>query len=127
MEPNSKKAFLLSAGLHAAVLLLLFCSLDFSAPMPVVSNNDAQVINAIALEDSPILAPPTQAFKKPVKQETQATPTQPVAPQERAQAAAVSEKLAVPQDVKTTHQKIALKKPSKKELSKQLLAELEDE
>src|SRR5690348_8337925 len=63
---NSKKAFILSACLHVVVLLILIASFEFSAPMPVVSNNDSQVINAVALEDSPILAPPTKALEKPL-------------------------------------------------------------
>lgn len=134
----SKKAFYLSAGLHFFVLFLLIMSLAFSEAMPVETNNDSKIIQAIALEDSPILAPPTRALEKQqevkepplVKQETppaQAKPSsaKPAPAQESAKAPSSIEKLALPDDKKKIRPET--KKLVKKDLSKQLLADLEDE
>lgn len=135
----SKKAFLFSAGLHLFVLLLLIISLAFSEPMPVVSNNDSKIIQAIALEDSPILAPPTKATENPqpevkepplVKQEAQpaeakSSSSKPKKAEEAAKAPSTPEKIALPDDKKKSEAQP--KKLVRKDLSKQLLADLEDE
>ncbi len=138
---NSKKAFLFSTCLHVFVLMILIVGLEFSPSMPVVSNNDTQVINAIALKDSPILAPPTkavteqQSVQEPPLLKTKADKTagaaQPVQPKPAATEAASKappqvEKLALAPPKKKIAEK-PNKKLIRKELSKQLLADLADE
>jgi len=144
---NSKKAFILSACLHVFVLLILIGSLEFSAPMLVVSNNDSKVINAVALKDSPLLAPPTKAVEekplvkpevkeppllKPVPENTaeaKPLPPKPAPVEEAAKAPPPpEEKLAIATEPKKPLKESPPKKKIvKKDLSKQLLADLEGE
>lgn len=139
---NPKKAFIFSACLHVFILVILIGSFEFSAPMPVVSNNDSKVINAIALKDSPVLAPPTkvieekQVVQEPplLKQEPEASvpnskPSQPKRShqEEASKAPPKVEKLALAVQAKKVTEAHPSKKPANKDLSKQLLADLEDE
>lgn len=144
---NSKKAFILSACLHVFVLLILIGSLEFSEPMPVVSNTDSKIVDAVALTDSPLLAPPTKAVEekpiikseikeppllKPVPEEIaepKPLPPKPAPAQEAAKAPLQEEKLAITDELKkqVEEKNLPKKKMVKKEISKQLLADLEDE
>ncbi|HSW70799.1 MAG TPA: cell envelope integrity protein TolA [Gammaproteobacteria bacterium] len=137
MQPTTaKKALLLSTGLHLFILLILVASLEFSAPMPVVSNTDTKIVNAVALNDSPVLAPPTKAVEaKPPIQESASQKEEPVAKPAEAKPAPTEEaakapspvaKLALPDESKKRLQE-SPSKIVKKEISKQLLAELENE
>ena len=135
-----KKALLFSAGFHVVVLILLICSYEFSAPMLVVSNNDPKVVNAIALKDSPLIAPPTKVVEdKPVAKPVLPQPeppkplpetvaaTKPAASAEPAIQAPAEKKLALSNEHKKPLPDKPQKTLAKKELSKQLLADLEDE
>lgn len=142
---NSKKAFIFSACLHVFVLIILIGSLEFSAPMPVISNSDSKVVNAVALKDSPILAPPTKVAEakpivKPVE-ELAPPPKQvpenlaaikppvdkPATVEQKAAAPAPEDKLAIADEHKKQMLEKRENKTIKKDLSKQLLADLEDE
>lgn len=138
-----KKALIFSAVLHFFVLIILIASVEFSAPMIVASNNDPKVVNAIALIDSPLIAPPTKVVEekpviKPVAQEAPLTPPPPPKPVKEevaAKKAAAPEPAAAP----TPEKKLALNeakkelkpKPlktlAKNDISKQLMSDLEDE
>jgi colicin import membrane protein len=125
------------------VLIILVASLEFSSPMPVVSNTDSKVVEAVALKDSPWIAPPakTPEEKPLLKPEIQqAVPTPLPAPQPNTTAAAkpalapaasqapsVEQKLAIAAEHKKTLSEKKQKNSLKNDLSKQLLAELEDE
>lgn len=122
---NPRKALLLSALLHVIVLIILVGSLEFSGPLLVVSNNDAQVINAVALQDSPILAPPTKPVEiKPVdKPIEKMDPSDPLSPKP-APAEAAAKKVEPP----TQDKKLAIRDAHKKaDSTKKLLADLESE
>lgn len=134
-KTNQKKALLLSTLLHVFVLGLLIFSFEFSSPMLVVSNNDNKVVNAVAIIDSPLIAPPTKILEEKLAikpEEIQSAP--PTKPAETAAEAA--SKPLTPKPA-TDENKLAInehkqleKKPKqalKKELSKNLLADLEDE
>lgn len=139
-QPTSRKSLLFSIFLHAIVLIILIASFEFSSPMFVLSNNDSKVVNAIALTDSPIIAPPAKiAENKPeIKPQAQAVPAPPKPqPENRAAAKpapspAVSKapspekKLAIDNHQKKPIEK-AQKDSVKKDVTKQLLADLEDE
>lgn len=137
---NSQKSIIFSILLHVIVLIILIASFEFSAPMLVVSNTDDKVVNAVALKDSPFIAPPTKTpenqpeMKPQVQQAIEEPPLQPLenklaakpAPvPETSQAPLPEKKLAINED-----KKIALEKQRnslKKNLTQQLLADLEGE
>jgi colicin import membrane protein len=150
MQPaNSKKSFILSACLHVFVLLILIGSMEFSQPMAVISNNDAKVVNAVAVKDSPLLAPPPKVVEEkpivksevkeppllkptPPPEEVAAVkplPPKPAAAEEAAKAPLQEEKLAITDELKkqVEEKNLPKKKVVKKDVSKQLLADLEDE
>ena len=136
---NSKRAFLFSAALHIFVLLILIINLEFSAPRPVISNTDTKVVNAVALTDSSILAPPIKVIdaktviKEPslLKQEpekvAQAAESKPTYKDKATTVPPPLEKLALPNERKKRPKENPPQKIVKKEVSQQLLAELEDE
>ncbi|HVY53256.1 MAG TPA: cell envelope integrity protein TolA [Gammaproteobacteria bacterium] len=124
------KAFLFSVLLHVIVLIILVCSFEFSSPMFVVSNNDTKVIEAIALQDSPIIAPPPKTIVEPTP-----VPTPEPAPKPEVQPPPPKPEVAAkpePAHDATPEKKLAIddkkQKPLvKKDITKDLLADLEDE
>ena len=136
---NSKKAFLFSALLHGFVLIILVSSLVFAPPPLVVSNNDTKVVDAIALKDTPLIAPPTkiieeQPLLKPALEEPPPPPPpeetaalKPAAPKVDAAPPEIEKKLALKAVPKKKLAEKPQKKMARKDLSKQLLADLEEE
>jgi colicin import membrane protein len=133
-KTSQKKALILSSILHVLVLGLLICSFEFSSPLLVVSNNDTKIVNAVAIIDSPLIAPPTKTLEeKPAIKPEEVQPTPPPKPAEAAAEPAPKPPAPAPKPA-VDENKIAIKQPEKKpkeivkkDLSKDLLADLEDE
>jgi len=139
---NSKKAFTLSVCLHIIVLLFFIASLEFSSPMLVVSNDDPMIVEAVALQDSPLIAPPEKLAETQPLPHTSSIEPPPLPPpleaaskpveapkpapaEEIAKASQEQEKTAIAIDHKKPREKKV--KIVKKDLTKQLLADLENE
>ena len=135
---NTKKALLFSALVHVVVFLILIASFEFSGPLYVTSNTDLKVVDAVVIEDSKILAPPTKPVEvASVKPEELPVPVQPKSEPELQKSAKtptaskspVDEKKLALSDVhkKETIEKEKPKLTDKQDISKKLLADLEDE
>lgn len=131
-----KKALLYSLFLHVGVLLLLIYSFEFSEPLPVVSNHDNKIVNAVALTDSPVVTPSPRVVEDKVEslpspptppQPQPPTPAQAAPAPAASQALPTEKKLALLKKPATKLEKKITAQPVKKDLAKKLLADLENE
>jgi colicin import membrane protein len=78
--PNDKKYFIISAVLHACIVLVFLLGFDFATPLPVLENtNKNDVISAVVLgdtADSKLLPQKTAAKPKPPEPEPQKPPAE---------------------------------------------------
>lgn len=131
-----KKSILFSILLHFIVLGVFIGSFEWSAPAFVVAN-DVKVVNAVALMDSPILAPLTKVVEtksvpvppKPLSVDKPAIkpiPLPSAATAALSKAALPDKKIAIP-DKQKKHKQVTQEMVLKQNLNKQLMADLDSE